>query len=269
MSTEQASASGEPELLYRVENQIATLTLNRPAQHNALSGSMLAEMTRTLEKINQDDDIRVVVIEASGNVFCAGHDLREIRSTKDRIIHQALFDACNRMMLTINRLAQPVVAKVQGLATAAGCQLVAACDLAFAAREAKLGTSGINLGLFCSTPAVALSRNIRAKRALEMLLTGDLIDADTAAELGLINRAVPAARLNDEVAELTVKIAAKPPVAVRMGKELFYRQLGMAVPEAYAYASRVMTDNMATSDAQEGIDAFLEGRALSRRAHEL
>lgn len=263
MSTGQASATRQPELLYRVENRIATLTLNRPARHNALTGAMLAEMTRILEKINQDDGIHVVVIEASGKVFCAGHDLREIRSTKDRIIHQALFDACNRMMLTINRLAQPVIAKVQGLAVAAGCQLVAACDLALAAREAKLGTPGINLGLFCSTPAVALSRNISTKRALEMLLTGDVIDAATAAELGLVNRVVPAARLDDEVAELAAKIAAKPPVALRMGKELFYRQLDMAVPEAYAYASRVMTDNMATSDAQEGIDAFLEKRESS------
>lgn len=260
MSTGEAGGIPESEVLVRTEGPIATLTLNRPAQYNALSGSMLAEMMRILENINHNDGIQVVVIEAAGMAFCAGHDLREIRSTTDRIIHQALFDTCGRAMLTINRLAQPVIAKIQGIATAAGCQLVAACDLAIASQDAKFATSGINLGLFCSTPAVALSRSVGTKLALEMLLTGDWIDAETAAAAGLINRAVAADRLSEEVSELAHRIASKPAVALHTGKELFYRQLEMTLPEAYAYASRVMTDNMATSEAQEGIDAFLEKR---------
>lgn len=256
----EAARSTEPALLYREEGGVATLTLNRPEQYNALSKAMLEEIQSALDGLQENDTVQVVVLEARGKAFCAGHDLREMRSTEDRAFHQTLFDTCSRMMLAINRLPQPVIAKVQGIATAAGCQLVAACDLAVAADTVRFGTSGINLGLFCSTPAVAVSRNVSAKRAMEMLLTGDFVDAPTAAEIGLINRAVPAERLDDEVRTLAERVASKSPMALRLGKQMFYRQLGLVLPEAYAYASRVMTDNMAADDAREGIDAFLEKR---------
>ncbi|MGD8709921.1 MAG: enoyl-CoA hydratase [Ectothiorhodospiraceae bacterium] len=260
MSSVQAETQEERPILVSVENGVATLILNRPRQYNSLTIAMLEELRRQLTALGEDQDVRVIVIEARGKAFSAGHDLREVRSSESRDFHDRLFAACSEMMLTINRVPQPVIAKVQGLATGAGCQLVAACDLAIASDDARLATSGINVGLFCSTPSVAVSRNVSTKRAMEMLLTGDFIDADTAAEIGLINRAVSADALDGEVAELAAKIAAKAPTALRMGKQMFYRQLGMVLPEAYRYASSVMTENLAAEDAREGIDAFLEKR---------
>lgn len=256
----EAARNAEPILLHREEDGVVTLTLNRPDQYNALSKAMLEEILSALDGLRENDAAQAVVLDARGKAFCAGHDLREMRSSEDRAFHQGLFDTCSRVMLAINQLPQPVIAKVQGIATAAGCQLVAACDLAVAADTVRFGTSGINLGLFCSTPAVAVSRNVSAKRAMEMLLTGDFVDAPTAAEIGLINRAVPAERLDEEVQSLAERITVKSPMALRLGKQMFYRQLGMVLPDAYAYASGVMTDNMAAGDAREGIDAFLEKR---------
>jgi enoyl-CoA hydratase/carnithine racemase len=255
-----AEAIAEEVLLRADQGGIATLTLNRPRQYNALSGGLLSALQRELDEIAADEAIRVVVIAANGKAFCAGHDLKEMRATPNQSYYNALFDQCSKMMLTINRLPQPVIARVQGLATAAGCQLVAACDLAVAADTARFATSGINVGLFCSTPAVAVSRNLARKQAFEMLVTGDFIDAQTALDRGLVNRVVPAEALDAAVQELAQAIIAKSPVAVRMGKEMFYQQLELGMQEAYHYASEVMACNMMADDAGEGIDAFMEKR---------
>lgn len=256
-----AEAVAEEVLLRTDQGGLATLTLNRPRQYNALSGALLSALQRELDKIAADETIRVVVIAANGKAFCAGHDLKEMRATPNQSYYNALFDQCSRMMLTINRLPQPVIARVQGLATAAGCQLVAACDLAVAADTARFATSGINVGLFCSTPAVAVSRNLSRKQAFEMLVTGDFMDAQQARAEGLVNRVVPAEELDAAVQALADSIIAKSPVAVRTGKEMFYQQLELGLPEAYHYASEVMACNMMADDAGEGIDAFMEKRA--------
>lgn len=255
-----AEAVAEEVLLRTDQGGLATLTLNRPRQYNALSGALLSALQRELDKIAADETIRVVVIAANGKAFCAGHDLKEMRATPNQSYYNALFDQCSRMMLTINRLPQPVIARVQGLATAAGCQLVAACDLAVAADTARFATSGINVGLFCSTPAVAVSRNLSRKQAFEMLVTGDFMDAQQARAEGLVNRVVPAEELDAAVQALADSIIAKSPVAVRTGKEMFYQQLELGLPEAYHYASEVMACNMMADDAGEGIDAFMEKR---------
>ena len=247
-------------LLREDKDGVATLTLNRPKQYNAMSGAVLSALQRALDDIAANEELRVVVIAANGKAFSGGHDLKEMRATPNQAYYNALFDQCSRMMMTINRLPQPVIAKVQGLATAAGCQLVAACDLAIAADTARFATSGINVGLFCSTPAVAVSRNLSQKRAFEMLVTGDFIDAQAALERGLVNRVVPPAELDAAVQSLVEAIIAKSPVAVRMGKEMFYQQLEMGLAEAYHYASEVMACNMMAEDAGEGIDAFIEKR---------
>ena len=239
---------------------ITTLTLNRPAQYNALSGQMLTELQTALDDIDRDDSVRVVIIAASGKAFCPGHDLKEMRSSEDRDFHQALFDKCGRVMLTINRLPQPVIAQVNGIATAAGCQLVANCDLAVAADEARFAVSGINVGLFCSTPAVPLSRNMHRKQAMHMLLTGDFISAQSAQQYGLVNEVVPAAELEQATRALAGKITAKSAHAIRLGKQMFYKQLPMDLSEAYAYAAERMACNMDSHDAREGIDAFIEKR---------
>ena len=239
---------------------IVTLTLNRPAQYNALSGELLDELQRQLDAVNADESQRVVIIAASGKAFCPGHDLKEMRSREDREFHQELFERCGRVMLTINRLRQPVIAQVNGVATAAGCQLVANCDLAVAATDARFAVSGVNLGLFCSTPAVPLSRNMHRKQALQMLLTGDFISAETARHFGLVNEVVPAAELETATLALANKITAKSAHAIALGKEMFYRQLGMDLSEAYAYAADRMACNMDSHDAREGIDAFFEKR---------
>lgn len=256
----QPTAAVEPILLRDDQNGVVTLTLNRPRQYNALSEAMLATLQTVLDQIGQDTSIRVVVLAAKGKAFCAGHDLKEMRATRDQAYYTDLFNRCSHMMLTINRLPQPVIAKVQGLATAAGCQLVAACDLAVAVDTACFATSGINVGLFCATPAVAVSRNLPRKHALGMLLTGDFIDAQTALQWGLVNRVVPAEELDATVQALVETIKAKSFVAVATGKQMFYQQLELGLTEAYRYASEVMACNMMTEDAAEGIDAFIEKR---------
>ncbi|MGP4732646.1 MULTISPECIES: enoyl-CoA hydratase [unclassified Psychrobacter] len=241
------------------ESGVVTLTLNQPKQFNALSVEVLSAMQTELDSIAQDDT-RVVVIQATGKAFCAGHNLKQMRTHADAAFHRALFQQCSKMMLTIKRMPQVVIAKVQGIATAAGCQLVAACDLAVAADNAKFATSGINVGLFCSTPAVAVSRNLPRKQAFEMLITGEFIDAHTALQYGLINRVAPAEQLEQVLQSLIEAITVKSPVAVRTGKDMFYKQLSMNIEDAYDYASEVMTGNMMADDVGEGIDAFIEKR---------
>jgi len=260
MSASADQLTSETILLRDDRDGITTLTLNRPAQYNALSGEMLDALQATLDGIDSDDSVRVVIIAANGKAFCPGHDLKEMRSSEDRDFHQALFDKCAKMMLTINRLRQPVIARVHGIATAAGCQLVANCDLAVAAEEARFAVSGINVGLFCSTPAVPLSRNMHRKQAMQMLLTGDFIDAVTALRFGLVNEVVPAAGLEAATEALAQKIVAKSAHAIALGKHMFYRQLPMDLADAYAYAAERMACNMDSEDAREGIDAFIEKR---------
>jgi enoyl-CoA hydratase/carnithine racemase len=247
-------------LLREDSDSITTLTLNRPAQYNALSGDMLAELQAALDDIRQDDSVRVVIIAASGKAFCPGHDLKELRSSEQREFHQALFNQCGKVMLTINQMQQPVIARVHGIATAAGCQLVANCDLAVATEDARFAVSGINLGLFCSTPAVPLSRNMGRKQAMHMLLTGDFISAQTAQRYGLVNEVVAVAELEQATTTLAQKIVAKPAQAIKLGKEMFYQQLPMDLSDAYAYAGERMTCNMDSYDAREGIDAFIQKR---------
>lgn len=256
-----ASLHSEDALVPRQDEAgVATLTLNRPKQYNALSQAMLGALQATLDAVAADKTVRVVVIAGAGPAFCAGHDLREMRAHTDPAFHQALFAQCGRVMLAINRLPQPVIARVHGIATAAGCQLVAACDLAVASDNARFATSGINVGLFCATPGVALSRNLGRKQALELLLTGDFIDAPTALRQGLINRVTPLDQLDATVWQLADSICSKSPLAIAMGKELFYRQLEMGLEEAYACASQAMACNMNSEDAREGIDAFIAKR---------
>ncbi len=258
-STAQALAD-EPILLTGITPPVATLTLNRPRQYNALSDAMLIALQEALDKIATDETVRVVVIAANGKAFCAGHDLKEMRSSVDRAFHQALFDRCGTMMQTIHHLPQPVIASVQGIATAAGCQLVAQCDLAIAADTARFAVSGINVGLFCSTPAVPLSRNMHRKQAMQMLLTGDFIDGLTAKQFGLVNDVVPPEELDAAVKSLAQKIAGKSPLAVNLGKKMFYQQASMDLSAAYDLAGERMTCNMDSEDAREGIDAFIEKR---------
>jgi enoyl-CoA hydratase/carnithine racemase len=239
---------------------LTTLTLNRPGQFNSLSKDMLTAIQAELDAIAASESVRVVVIAGAGKAFCAGHDLKEMRSNHDKGFMQALFRQCGELMLTLTRMPQPVIARVHGIATAAGCQLVSMCDLAVAADVAKFAVSGINVGLFCSTPAVGLARNLGRKAALEMLLTGDFIDAMEAKTRGLVNRVVPADALDAEVERLVQSILAKSAVAVRIGKGMFYKQLEMGLTEAYDYASEVMACNMMSEDAGEGIDAFMQKR---------
>ena len=239
---------------------LTTLTLNRPGQFNSLSKDMLTAIKAELDAIAGDESVRVVVIAGAGKAFCAGHDLKEMRANHDKGFMQALFRQCGDLMLTLTRMPQPVIARVHGIATAAGCQLVSMCDLAVAADVARFAVSGINVGLFCSTPAVGLARNLGRKSALEMLLTGDFIDAMEAKSKGLVNRVVPADALDAEVERLVQSILAKSAVAVRIGKGMFYKQLEMGLTEAYAYASEVMACNMMSDDAGAGIDAFMQKR---------
>ena len=239
---------------------LTTLTLNRPGQFNSLSREMLTAIQQELDAIAADPAVRVVVIGGAGKAFCAGHDLKEMRANHDKAFMQALFKQCGELMLTITRMPQPVIARVHGIATAAGCQLVSMCDLAVAADVAKFAVSGINVGLFCSTPAVGLARNLGRKNALEMLLTGEFIDAMEARAKGLVNRVVPADALDAEIERLAQSILAKSAVAVRIGKGMFYKQLEMGLAEAYDYAGEVMACNMMSEDAGEGIDAFMQKR---------
>lgn len=248
-------------LLLREDKEgVVTLHLNRPLQFNALSEELLAALQAQLDAMQAEKHIRCVVLSGAGKAFCAGHDLREMRSQPRLDYYRALFARCSRVMQGIQALPVPVIARIHGVATAAGCQLVASCDLAIAAESARFAVSGINVGLFCSTPAVALSRNVSAKRAFDMLMTGRFIDAATAADWGLINEAVPDGELDAAVQRKTAEILAKSPAAVRYGKAMFYQQRQMALGDAYAYAGDVMARNMMESDAGEGIDAFLEKR---------
>ena len=240
---------------------VVTLTLNRPQAFNSLSQGLLAALQSELDALQHDATARVVVLAASGKAFCAGHDLKEMRAEPSLAYYQALFDQCAQMMLSIQRLPVPVLAKVQGIATAAGCQLVAMCDLAVAASSAKFAVSGVNLGLFCSTPSVALSRNLGRKAAFEMLVTGEFISAEQALDKGLINRVAAPVELDAAVEALVASIVAKPRVAVAMGKALFYRQLETGIEAAYQDAGNTMACNMMEESALEGVQAFIDKRA--------
>lgn len=261
MPTPPTTPLGADNLLQRADHQgVTTLTLNQPERFNALSEAMLSALQSALDDIAQDEQVRCVVLAASGKAFCAGHDLKQMRANPDKAYYQALFARCGAVMQAIVNLPVPVIAKVQGIATAAGCQLVASCDLAVAASSARFAVSGINVGLFCSTPAVALSRNVVRKRAMEMLLTGEFISAAQAAEWGLINRVAEDDALDSAVDALTASICAKSAVAVRTGKAMFSRQLAMPLDEAYAFAGETMACNMQAEDVDEGIDAFIAKR---------
>jgi enoyl-CoA hydratase/carnithine racemase len=255
-----------PVLLRESFDDIAVLTLNRPAARNSLSEALIAALTETLRAVGDDGSIRVVLLTANGPGFCAGHDMKEMtarRSDSDRgrAYFKQLMDSCSTMMQTIVHLPKPVIAVVHGAASAAGCQLVASCDLAIASNAAKFATPGVNIGLFCSTPMVALSRNVSRKHAMEMLLTGDLISAEQAQRIGLVNRVVAAGAERDEGLELARQIASKSALTVKIGKEAFYRQVEMSLADAYRYASDVMVENMLARDAEEGIGAFIEKRS--------
>ncbi len=250
----------------KIDNGIAHLTMNNPSAYNALSEAMLAELQTQLEALGESEAVRVVVLGAEGKAFCAGHDLKEMRAQPSHDYYRALFASCGKLMLTIQRIPIPVIARVQGIATAAGCQLVAACDLAVASDNAKFAVSGVNLGLFCSTPAVALSRNVSRKAALEMLLTGEFISAAQAEQRGLINHAVPQDELDARIAALAANLCSKPRVAIAMGKRLFYEQAEMGLEAAYQLASNTMACNMMESDTLEGVQAFIEKRAPAWKA---
>ncbi len=239
---------------------IRYLTLNRPAAYNSLSSELMTALQTALEEAVEDRFVRVLVIEGAGRGFCAGHDLKEVRALTTVEARRALMAQCCELMLAIVDFPKPIIAKVHGIASAAGCQLVASCDLAIAASEARFATPGVNIGLFCHTPMVALGRNVARKHAMEMLLTGDMVDAETAAGIGLVNRHVPAAELDDAVMATAAKIASKSSHILKIGKQAFYRQLEMGLEEAYAYAAEVMVENMAARDAEEGISAFIEKR---------
>jgi enoyl-CoA hydratase/carnithine racemase len=244
----------------RDERGVVTLTLNRPQAFNALSEAMLAALQREFDAIAEDESARVVVLAAEGKAFCAGHDLKEMRAKPSLDYYERLFSQCSEMMLGIQRLPVPVIARVQGVATAAGCQLVAMCDLAVTSSAAKFAVSGVNLGLFCSAPGVALSRNVLRKPAFEMLVTGEFISADEAKLRGLINRVVEPKQLDAEVEKLVATIIAKPRVAVAMGKEFFYRQIGLDIARAYEAAAQTMACNMMDEAALEGVQAFIDKR---------
>jgi len=249
-------------LLHRARDErgVVTLTLNRPQAFNALSEAMLQALQTELDALANDETLRVLVIAAAGKAFCAGHDLKEMRAAPSLDYYQRLFERCSRLMLAIQRLPVPVIARVQGMATAAGCQLVAMCDLAVASRDARFAVSGVNFGLFCSTPSVALSRNVARKAAFEMLVTGDFISADEALDKGLVNRVVDAAELDAEVEALVSRIVAKPRAAIAMGKALFYRQLEAGIADAYADAGQTMACNMMEPCALDGVQRFIDGR---------
>ncbi len=253
--------SDEPLLRHEQDARgVVTLTLNRPAAFNALSESMLAALQSALDRVAADDAARVVVIAAAGRAFCAGHDLKEMRAAPSLEYYQRLFAQCSRVMLAIQRLPLPVIARVHGVAAAAGCQLVAMCDLAVAAADARFAVNGVNLGLFCSTPSVALGRNLGRKAAFEMLATGDFIGADEAREKGLVNRVAPPAELDAAVEALVARILAKPAVALALGKALFYRQLEAGIEAAYVDAGQTMACNMKDAATLEGVQAFIDKR---------
>jgi enoyl-CoA hydratase/carnithine racemase len=262
MSTplKQEATTAEPLVTANRSDGVVTLCLNRPKQFNALSEAMLEALQAEFDALSRDAGVRCVVIAGAGKAFCAGHDLGEMQANHQLSYYQTLFARCGRVMQSIRALPVPVIARVHGIATAAGCQLVGACDLAIASDVAKFAVSGINVGLFCSTPAVPLSRNVSAKRAFDMLVTGRFIDAATAADWGLINDVVPDGGLDAAVARKVAEITAKSAAAIRYGKSMFYQQQGMPLPAAYDFAGNVMANNMMEKDVTEGIDAFLHKR---------
>ena len=255
------TVSNEPVLLRRDDGRVAILTLNRPHAMNALSGELIDALQAEFDRLAKDREIRCVGIEATGRAFSTGHDLKEVTSTRDYAFHHDLLTRCSAMMMSIKRLPQPVIAKVHAIATAAGCQLVASCDLAVASSAARFATPGVNIGLFCSTPMVALSRNVARKHAMEMLLTGDLIAAEEAQRIGLVNRVVAPGTEREEALALARKIAAKSTHVVKIGKQAFYKQIELDLAAAYDYAAKVMVENMMARDAKEGIAAFVEKRS--------
>ena len=259
-----AGAAREAEPLVSVERDargVVRLTLNRPQAFNALSEALLAALQRELDALETDRSARVLVIAGAGRAFCAGHDLREMRAQPSLEYYRRLFTRCSSLMLSLRRLPIPVIARVHGIATAAGCQLVAQCDLAVAARDARFAVSGVNLGLFCSTPAVPLSRNVPQKQAIEMLVTGDFIDAAEARERGLVNRVVEPDALDAGIEALAAEILGKPRATIALGKELFYRQSELGLPAAYEAANHTIACNMMDPAALEGVQAFIEKRA--------
>jgi enoyl-CoA hydratase/carnithine racemase len=251
----------QPFVLSETREGVATLTLNRGDRFNPLSQAMVAALQAELDRLALDTAVRVVVIAGSGKGFCAGHDLKELRAHAEPGWQQEMFDTCSRMMLTLTRMPQPVVARVHGVATAAGCQLVSMCDLAVAAENARFALPGVNVGIFCTTPAVGVARNVARKRAMEMLLTGEMIDARTALDWGLVNKVVPESELDAAVAHFTGIIRARSATVVALGKRAFYGQVERDIEGAYALAGGVMACNMLEPDAREGIDAFLGKRA--------
>jgi enoyl-CoA hydratase/carnithine racemase len=260
MTAATTSGDNEPVLLESRQDGVLRLVLNRPGARNALSVGLMAALQDALHHAATDNGCRVVVIAGAGPAFCAGHDLRELRADRTRAAYERVFAQCSELMLQIVRLPKPVIAEVHGIATAAGCQLVATCDLAVAAADARFATPGVNIGLFCSTPMVALTRAVGRKAAMEMLLTGALVDAADARALGLVNRVVPPAELTAAAKGLAGEIAAKSALTLAIGKEAFYAQAELGLAEAYRYAAEVMTRNMLAEDAGEGIDAFLAKR---------
>lgn len=247
-------------LLVAREGPVAVVTLNRPQRRNALSLELMRELIQCLDEASRDREVRAIILAASGKVFCSGHDLGEMTG-RDITEYREIFDVCTELMAKVQSIPQPVIAGVQGIATAAGCQLVAACDLAVAAEEASFATPGVKIGLFCTTPMVALTRAIGRKRALQMLLTGEMVAARTAAEWGLINLVVPAAELSSATRNLALQVAGASSLVMAIGKQAFYTQIDLDQPKAYAYAKEVMSMNALAADAQEGIGAFLEKRA--------
>jgi enoyl-CoA hydratase/carnithine racemase len=266
MRADASLAVKRPCVLSSIANGVATWTLNRPERFNPLSYEMISAIQAELDAIASDPSIRVVILAAEGKGFCAGHDLKEMRAhTEDKSWQQSLFDNCSRMMIALTEIPQPVIARVHGIATAAGCQLVSMCDIAIAADTARFAMPGVNIGVFCSTPAVGVVRNIGRKRAMEMLLTGEPIDAATALSWGLVNRVVPENRLDAEIRRFTDIILSRSSAAIRFGKQSFYRQVDRPLGAAYDIASELMTCNMLLEDATEGIDAFLQKRPGSWR----
>jgi enoyl-CoA hydratase/carnithine racemase len=261
MNAQSHAEDLEPLVLQQQRGGAVFLTLNRPAQYNVLSEQMLAALHAALEALAADSSARVVVLGGAGKAFCAGHDLKQMKANRSLEYYQQLFDDCSRLMMRIQTLPQPVIARVHGVATAAGCQLVAMCDLAVAADEARFAVSGVNVGLFCATPSVALSRNVGRKAAFEMLMTGEFIDAAAAVQRGLINRSVPADRLDQEIERLAAAIVAKPPSVIAAGKALFYRQMELGIAPAYQLAGQAMACNLIDDIAQEGVSAFIEKRS--------
>jgi enoyl-CoA hydratase/carnithine racemase len=256
----------DPLVTEATQDGVRTLTMNRGDRFNALSTAMIAALDAAFDTAGADSAVRVIVLAGSGRAFCAGHDLTEMRAHLDHAWQRQLFDACTRMMLKMTQLPQPVIARVHGAAAAAGCQLVAMCDLAVAADSAKFGLSGINAGIFCTTPAVGVARNVSRKRAMELLVTGELIDAQTALDWGLVNRVTLPTDLDAAIAVLAQKVVRKSPTAVALGKRAFYRQVELGIADAYALAGETMACNMLDPDAAEGIDAFLAKRAPQWRA---